>query len=367
MLYVGLLCLAAATTAAAVLPMARVRRVLRPLAHVDRLTRLPEYARVYRVYFFSVLVTGVLLLVTLLTALTAGARPTGLSSSRQALDTAYPEDVMLCVGQPVSDAATASFLRYFAAYTQRLKPQDSIRIGLTSTTLRVIPLTRDHRYAADRLGSLAGLAQIRQEVDAREAVSEADRARLDTGTEEFSRPVTYVDYAPTVNDVLALCMTGFPSHEAVSGHRRQLIYLGSSTLRDPSDHRRSLFSDESLKQLAGQKGVQVNAIARSDNVASSTTDNDRLRATVEASGGKFFSYNPAGAANSDPAGTPGPGSGTDPTLSHYLDRIRADPPEVKLSGGEVVASSSVDSPETVLIASIAAAGLLCLSLAVQRR
>ena len=59
---VGLACLIAATSAAALLPMARTHRVLRPLAHVDRLTRLPEYVRVYRIYFFSVILTGALLI-----------------------------------------------------------------------------------------------------------------------------------------------------------------------------------------------------------------------------------------------------------------------------------------------------------------
>ncbi|WP_156689743.1 hypothetical protein [Mycobacterium sp. Marseille-P9652] len=353
----GLLCLAVAVAAAALTPMARVRRTLRPLAHVDRLTRLPEYVRVHRAYLVSVLVTGVLLLATFLTALTAGARPTGMASSRRAFDAAHPEDVMLCAGQPATDPATAGFLRYYADDARRMAPRDTRRIGLTSTTLRVIPVTRDHGFVADRLESLSRLAGIQAQVNARRPVPDAERAALQTGVEAFSRPVTYVDYAPSAEDVLALCLTGFPSYEAERGHRRQLIYLGYSTFREPGDHRPSLFSADSLRRLAEQEGVQVNVIARSDVAASSTADTDSLRATAEATGGAFFPYNPA----------PATGSAIDPTLAHHLDRIGADAPNAELPGGKVITRMSADSPEALLIASVAAAALLSLALAVLRR
>ncbi|OBF22698.1 hypothetical protein A5725_10725 [Mycobacterium kubicae] len=351
--YVGLLCLAGVVAAAALVPMARLRRVLRPLAHVNRLTRLPEYARVYRLYLFSVLVTGGLLAATFLTALTASARPTGLASSQQAFDAAHPEDTMLCVGQPVSDPSTADFLHYYADSAQRLQPQDTRRIGLTSSTLRVIPVTRDHSFVADRLGSLSRLAGIKQSLDTRKPVPDADRALLTNGSEEFSRPVNYVDYAPSVADVLALCMTGFPSYQAESGHRRQLIYLGHSTFRDPADRRPSLFTSESLQRLAVQQGVQVNVVVRSDIAASSTEDTDALRATAQACDGRFFLYNPAGTSDS--------------TLSHNLDEIEANTPGAQLPGGKVITSQSADSPEILLIASVVVAALLSVSLAVLRR
>jgi hypothetical protein len=359
LIVVGLLCLAVAIAAAALLPMARIHQVLRPLAHVDRLTRLPEYARVYRVYFFSVVVTAVLLMATFLTALTASARPTGMSSSTHAFDRAHPEDIMLCVGEPVNDPTTADFLNYYADYAKQLKPVDTRRIGLTSTTLRVIPMTRDYTYVADHLKSSARLARIQQDLDTRKPVSDADRTELRTGIDDFSRPLAYVDYAPSVDDVLALCMTGFPSYQTKSGHRRQLVYLGYSAFRDPADHRATLFSSDNIKRMAGQGGIQINAIARSDIAASSTADNDSLRATADTSGGKFFLYNPAGIGLTD--------IGADPTLNHYLDQIRDNAPKAELPGGKVITSQSWDSPETLLITSVAVAALLCLSLAVLRR
>jgi hypothetical protein len=359
LVFVGLLCLAAGIAAAALLPMARMHRVLRPLAHVDRLTRLPEYGRVYRVYFYSVVVTAVLLLANFCTALTATARPTGMSSSTRAFDSAHPEDIMLCVGQRVNDPTTADFLNYYAGFAKQLKVSDTLQIALTSTTLRVIPMTRDHQYLADHLRSLARLARIQQDLDTHKPVSDADSTALKTGIDDFSRPLAYVDYAPSVDDALALCMTGFPAYQSKSGHRRQLVYIGYSAFRDPADHRSTVFNSDNVKQMADQGGIQINVIARSDIAAASTHDNDSLRATAEASGGKFLLYNPAGTAASD--------AGVDPTLSHYLDEIRADTPKVQLPDGVVLTSRSWDSPEMLLIASIAVAALLCLSLAVLRR
>ncbi|OBJ52269.1 hypothetical protein [Mycobacterium asiaticum] len=352
--YIGLLSLAVAVAAAALLPTARLRRTLRPLAHVDRLTRLPQYLRVYRFYLFSVVVTGVLLLATFLTALTASARPTGMASARLAFDTAHPRDIMLCVGAPVTDAATADFLSYYASYAQRLPPEDTRRVGLTSPTLRVIPLTRDHRYLTDRLGSLSRLARIQQALNERKALPDNDREELTRGIEGFSRPVGYVDYAPSVPDTLAQCMAGFPSYPAERAHRRQLIYFGYSTFRDPAERRPSLFSGDTLKRLAVQQGVQVNVVARSDVATSSTEDADTLQDTAQECGGRFFQYNPAGAASAD-------------TLNDHLDEIDDNGPTAQLPGGKVISVHSADSPEALLIGGLLAAALLSVSLAVLRR
>ena len=358
-LVVGLVCLACAGLTAALLPMSSKRRALRPLAHVNRLTRLPEYVRVYRIYYISVIVTGVLLTVGFLTALMASARPSGMSSSVEAFETAHPEDIMLCVGEPVSDPTTAEFLNYYADYAHRGSSSNTQRIGLTSTTLRVIPLTRDNQFVTDRLKSLARLARIQQDLDTRKPVSESNRADLKTGIEGFSRPLNYVDYSTSVDDALALCMTGFPSYQDRSAHRRQLVYIGYSNLRASGDRRPSLFTDESVAQMADQAGVQINVIARSDIAESSTRDNDAMRAATSRTGGRFFLYNPAGTAMA--------GSDVDPPLRHHLDQIRENPPTATSPGGMVITSRSWDSPEPLLIANIAAVALLSLSLAVLRR
>lgn len=350
----GLIFLAVCVIAASLLPMAKVQQVLRPLAHVDRLTRLPEYARVYRIYFLSMIVTGVLLLATFATALVASARPVGTSSSTKEFETEHPLDTMLCVGEPVTDPSTANFLDYYA---KQAKSYDTQRIGLTSPSLRVVPMTRDHDFAADRFEYFAKLARIQQDLDTHRPVSDADRAEFETGIDKFAQKVTYVDYAPSAEDILALCLTGFPSFEGKSQHRRSLVYLGYSALRSPDEQRAQLYTEQAIKDMAIKAGVQINVISRSDVAQSSPDANNRLQSIADATGGTFALFNPAGTAQ----------AGGDSTLTRLLDEIRDNPPQAVLPSGRVVTSQSWDAPEEALIAAVAAAVLLCVSLAVLRR
>ena len=75
-------------------------------------------------------------------AVLASARPTGWWWSSAAADP--PQDIMLCVGQPVTDKTTGDFLTYFADQARTYGTQ---RIGLTSPNRRVIPMTRDYQFA----------------------------------------------------------------------------------------------------------------------------------------------------------------------------------------------------------------------------
>lgn len=351
---VGLAGLVAAAVAAWTWKFATDRRQMRPLANVHRLTALAEYIRAYRIYAASVVATALLLLLTFVTALLAGARPTGLPESARAFDAAYPQDTMLCVGQDVTDPSTAEFLTHYAQVAESF---DTQRLGLTSQTLRVIPLTRDHTYVTARLQGLARLARVQQDLDAGRSVSEADRAELAARAGEFARPVDYVDYAPSVEDVLALCMSGFP--EQAGAHRRQLVYLGPSSLRDPAEQRPSLYTTDAVRQRAEDEDVQIDVISRADVVASTPEGNDALRSLAEATGGTFQLYNPSQASVSEPE--------MDPMLVSYLEAIADNPPAAELSDGRLITSSSWDTPQPVLAPAVVAAVLLSLSLVVLRR
>lgn len=125
----GLLCLAVGAAAAWLLPVDRVARRLRPLAHIDRLTRLPEFARVQRIYVISMSITAGLLLIAFAAAVAAAARPIGLAAANDGFDAAHPRDIMLCVGQPVTDPTTADFLNYYAAQAKSFTNE---QIGITS-------------------------------------------------------------------------------------------------------------------------------------------------------------------------------------------------------------------------------------------
>ena len=66
------------------------------------------------------------------------------------------------------------------------------RIGLTSPNRRVVPLTRDYQYVKATFSDYA---------------RPADQG---DGLPAFAPPTSYDDYAESVEDLLALCVTGFP-------------------------------------------------------------------------------------------------------------------------------------------------------------
>ena len=233
---VGCVGLALCIAAVVLRPMDAQRRRLRPLANVGRLTELPEFVRAIRLRRLSTLVVVTLLGIALAGAVIAGARPTGLPEVTSESASVQPEDIMLCIGGPTSDPAAAAALRYFA---ERMPLFGTQRIGLTTPSRRLVPLTRDYQYVA---GEFARLAKP-------------------DGTGEVVSPLSYVDYAGGVEDLLALCLTGFPNFDRESPQRRSLIYVGPDTLRPPDEPRPALFTTARVEEMATTAGVQVNVVS----------------------------------------------------------------------------------------------------------
>lgn len=314
----GLACFVAVVALAALLSMTATRRKLRPLANVARLTRLPEYAKVARLRSLSTIVTLVVLTVMFGAATWAAARP---SVATNDFDAAHPEDIMLCVGQPVANASTAELLDYFARQTTN--STQAQRIGLTSANRRLVPLTRDHQYAAGRFGDYAG---------AREAPSAS-----------FAPAVPYTDYATSVNDVLALCLSGFAPTEQRSTHRRSVIYLGPSDLRAAGEQRPALFTDGSVRALVERVGAQVNVIDTAASPASAA-----LVTLAKQTGGRYV----------------GPGA---KSVTAALNEIRAHAPPARRADGTVVTADFRDAPVAPLVIALLSAAVLSVALLVLRR
>ena len=322
----GLVCLAMAFALAMLLPMEQVRRRLRPTGEhcaSDAAARIrpggpsADHCRRSSRSSLLVLMFGAAVLAT--------ARPAGWSS----LGTSEaPEDIMLCVAEPVTERTTGEFLTYFARQATTYGTQ---RIGLTSANRRVVPMTRDYQYAAGKFGDFAQAVEMPE--DAAEDMAAS-----------FSPPVRYVDYAPSVEDILALCMTGFPSFEHKSTHRRSLIYLGPSTIRSPGETRPSMFTDQRATDMAATAGIQINVISPSGQ------ENNTLRTTSESTGGQYFRIYPSGA-----------------DLSAQLDSIRSNAPDTALPDGTTLSGWFGDSPTIPLAVAVATSVLLCLSLMVLRR
>ncbi|KRE27864.1 hypothetical protein ASG82_16070 [Mycobacterium sp. Soil538] len=308
---VGLCAAAVAIAAAVLVPARRNAQRREPLAHTVRLTRLPEYRTVVRRQTRATAMVVLLLALLFATTLLASARPT-----EPVTNAAGPrDDVMLCVGQPVTDPATGQFLGYFARQAMTYGTE---RIGLTSTDRRLVPLTRDYQFAAGRFGEYA----------------QAGRVPNSPRLESFTSAVEYADYAPTVADVLALCLTGFPGFENPGEERRSVIYLGPGALRASDDSRPSLFTDAQVIEMARRGAVQINAVATAGH------QTDTLATMARSTGGTFVRFDAA-------------------TLDAQLDAIRADTP------GED--DQRRDSPVVVLIIALALTGLLAVSLMAVRR
>ncbi|MEH3143101.1 MAG: hypothetical protein PGN37_23665 [Mycobacterium kyogaense] len=308
---IGAVALVLVVAAALLLPTPKAAQRREPLAHTVRLTRLPEYRAVVRRQTRATAIAVALLVLLFAAAILATARPTAAVD----VGTGPRDDIMLCVGQPATDPATGQFLGYFARQTLTYGTQ---RIGLTSTDRRLVPLTRDYQYAAGRFGDYA----------------EAGRVQDTPLLESFTGTVDYADYAPTVSDVLSLCMTGFPGFEEPGDTRRSVIYLGPGSLRAPGDDRASLFTDEQVIDMARRGDIEINAVATAGH------QTDDLAGISRSSGGTFVRFDAA-------------------TLDSELDTIRAGAP------GE--ADQRRDSPTVVLVVALALAGLLGVALMAVRR
>lgn len=297
---------------AVLLPVRRGREQQLPLANTARLTRLPEYRAVVRRQTRAATMALTLLVLLFGATVLATARPTGTFWDAGASEPR--DDVMLCVGAPGTDPATQPFLSYFA---RQATTYGSERIGLTSVNRRLVPLTRDYQFAAGRLAELS---------------------RPGPAAPQLSTPVEYDDYAPTVADLLALCLTGFPDFEQPGQTRRSLIYLGPGNLRAPGDDRPSLFTDAQVADMARRAGVQINAIATPGR------DTAALSAAATATGGQFVRFDAA-------------------DLDAQLDAIRAAAPAGPSAGSD----AREDSPAVVLVAALALSALLGVALLAVRR
>lgn len=302
----GCVALAACVAAALLPPRRDTPETLRPLANTARLTALPEYARAIRRHTVTACVAaGLLVLAFAATAFAAG-RPTGLPAPDRGAVAEQPEDIMVCVGGPATDPIVNDTLRYFGEAAQGFGTE---RIGLTSANRRLIPLTRDYQYAAGRFAGYA--QQVAPLVSA----------------------VTYADYAPSVQDVLALCMTGFPDFDSATAQRRSLIYVGPGSL----DTGPGLFTDQQVRDLAGDGAIQVNAVTDGDGFAT-----ELARDT----GGRAYPQT------------------TD--VAAHLDDIRTHQPDVQRDA-EGAATRSVETPDLLLVtALLAVIALLAWPLVVRR-
>lgn len=339
---VGVVALVVIVATAFLWPLRRQPRRLRPLAWVNRLTLLPEYARAYRRYRMLLAAIAASTVAVLLCAIVATARPVSSQAAAAEINRAHPEEVMLCLQDDPASHDASVLLSYFR---DRAAGADTQRFGLTSRTLRMIPLTRDYPFLQETLGRYADL----QRLESSENPSPDDAAALSRARDEFARSVSYSDYQLTVNDALAMCMKGFPDAGKPSDARRSVIYLGPG-----GDAAQPIYSDEALTALARSSGIQVNVLTRTPLEAGGV-----LSAIATATDGRFISY--VGDAGPDAQGA------ADDALRQHLDDIRSHPPTATASDGTILVEQVRDRPDLVLAVGLALAIVFAISLAGVRR
>ena len=152
----------------------------------------------------------------------------------------------------------------------------------------------------------------------------------------------YTDYATNVNDVLALCLSGFRSDEERGTRRRSVIYLGPSDIRAAGDQRPALFTDGGVQDLAKRVGAQINVVDTAPSPASGRWPRSPSR--------------------------PGPVPGAGPkSVTAALDEIRSNAPRRAPADGTVVTADSADAPVAPLAIALVSAAVLSVALLVLRR
>ncbi|EIV09892.1 hypothetical protein DDK07_12780 [Mycobacteroides abscessus] len=343
----GLALLAGVALAAYCWPIRQRPRSLRPLAWVQRLTALPEYVRAYRRYRIMLAAIAIATTGLLLAAIVATARPVSSKATAAEINRAHPEDINLCIAYDPAAHDVSELLNYFR---DQAKTFDTQRLALTSATLRVIPMTGDNAYVADRLGYFGGLNAL----VGKDKQGPEDGKALQRGRLEFSRGVAYADYARTVNDALALCMTGFPGFTKAGDRRRSAIFLGPTAEQRQA---RPIYSDAKLAELARTAQIQLNVLT-----PTAAEEGGAVRRLAEATGGRFITYLQGGKTTS-----PGEQAGIDKTFRGHLDEIRANPPVITQSDGTVYVQKVQDHPNLILAIALAIAVVFASALAGVRR
>jgi hypothetical protein len=147
-------------------------------------------------------------------------------------------------------------------------------------------------------------------------------------------PVSYADYTPSVEDVVAMCVTGFPPFDRKADQRRSLIYVGPQA---SSGGAPALFTADRVAELARQAGVQVNVLTTGAATGS-------MADLAHDTGGQAFS------ADSD--------------VTAHLDQIRQHSPAAPSGAG---AARSTESPEVPAIAALSAVVVLVALVVSHRR
>ncbi len=238
---------------------------VRPVAHSQRLTALPEYRRAFRRHRMWLATAVASCFVFLAATALAAARPAERS-------TTSPEqrnrDIILCLDVSGSMAGTDAAIT--GVFERLAKEFDGERIAMVmfdSRAVQLFPLSDDYEYIA---GELA-----------------AARKAFDDGGDSFFSGTWGGNGSSLVGDGLASCIRSFPgSGNGQDAGRSRSVILATDNYVSGAP----VFTLEQAAQLARPRGIRIHALNPGDLDYGNDRNQPgtRLRAVAEASGGGYF-------------------------------------------------------------------------------
>ncbi|WP_430593391.1 vWA domain-containing protein [Humidisolicoccus flavus] len=235
-----------------------------PVAHTERLTRLPEFKRA--ISMFRGLAIGVTAL-AVVAAFGAGyiaARPAAVNSNQ---NDDYKRDILLCLD--ISGSMVDIDAQILDKFKDIARGLDGERIGMRvwdSSSVMVFPLTSDYDYIIEQLDLYQ--RAFTRDLSEEEYFSYNAGANLGNG-------------ASLVGDGLASCALDF--QEENENNRPRSIILAT----DNFVNGQQIFSLEQAGQLAVDRGVRVYGINPYD-FGAFDPPSAQMREVVEKTGGLYY-------------------------------------------------------------------------------
>jgi Ca-activated chloride channel family protein len=244
----------------------RLRRLGTPVAHGERLTRLPVYRRLVSRY-------RLLLVAALVGLIGLGGLAALLASRVSSVDVveppSYKRDIVLCLD--VSGSMTEVDSQIVETFGGLAEGLDGERIGLSlfdSSTVTAFPLTDDYDFVRTQL--------------------ELYRQSFDSVGEEGTRYWSGTDLgsgASLIGDGLASCVLGFDDDDGESTRPRSIVLATDNYVNGEA-----LVTLPEAGELATERDVRVYAVNPADYSTDAVADEvaTELRTTAEATGGAYY-------------------------------------------------------------------------------
>ncbi|MCU1425217.1 MAG: domain containing CoxE-like protein [Microbacteriaceae bacterium] len=233
-----------------------------PIAHRDRLTALPGYARALRRYRLLLAGFAACLVLLLVAAVALSARPAAVASVQPDLKN---RDIVLCLD--ISGSMVdydKEVLEVFGELAEQFTGERISLVIFNASAVTRFPLTSDYGYISRQFAELS--------------------AEFDSETADYYSGTLFGDGSSLVGDGLASCAVRFDTPE-VERSRSVILVTDNLVAGDP------IFTLPEAGALARDKGVLVYGINPGDTAAKSYLANlaTEFRTVVEQTGGAYFS------------------------------------------------------------------------------